>query len=346
MATAPRYEIENHITSIRDHDHDASFNVRRNGKVFYIYVKPSGFVNSPIMTKKYLAYLEVLRSGEEVVGDIYDTDVYEWLMTPFEPLFVELAPDPTGDLRNIKVTLKDHLFPEYFVFTLDIIDEKMYPRRIHRQTPPYQPSFVRFDDDFLDELEEWTAFYDPVGITLSFKNPEDALFKQPKKALIENDKIECFFKPCYSTVQSIRELKAYKMIAAAGLDRQLNLCHLYGVVMDDQGFILGLLLTFIDCDVVPLSCMVHPDDPDDPPPASRQKWMGQLDTTFDMLHEFGIVWGDVKAENVLIDQRNNAWITDFGGGYTEGWVDRDMAETQAGDLMGMLKLRKLIVPEG
>lgn len=344
MAIPPRYEIEDHTTSVQDDDHDASFTVRRNGKAFYIRIFPSQFVNSPIMTEKYLQYLEVLRSGEEVVGDIYDTDVYEWVMTPFEPLFIELAPDPPGDPKDTKLTLQEHLFPDFFVFDLDIVDEKLCPRRILRERSPCRPSFVRFDDDFLDDLEEWTTFYDPVGITLSFKNPEDALFKQPKKVLIKKGKIECFFKPCNSGVQAIRELKTYKKIVAAGLDCQLNLCHLHGVVMDEYDFILGLLLTYIDCAELPLSMRVHPDEPDDPPPAIRQRWMEQLDTTLGRLHEAGIVWGDVKAENVLIDQSNNAWITDFGGGYTEGWVDREMAETIEGDLMGMAKLRKFIFP--
>lgn len=32
-----------------------------------------------------------------------------------------------------------------------------------------------------------------------------------------------------------------------------------------------------------------------------------------MLHGIGIVWGDGKAENVLIDINDNAWIIDFGG---------------------------------
>ncbi|TKW55962.1 hypothetical protein CTA1_5149 [Colletotrichum tanaceti] len=32
----------------------------------------------------------------------------------------------------------------------------------------------------------------------------------------------------------------------------------------------------------------------------------------------GIIWGDVKAENVLIDSDDNAWIIDFRGNYTYG----------------------------
>lgn len=46
------------------------------------------------MTNKYNSYLEVLRSGQEVLGEIYDTDIYDWVMAPFEPFFTSLAPDP------------------------------------------------------------------------------------------------------------------------------------------------------------------------------------------------------------------------------------------------------------
>ncbi|RSL94104.1 hypothetical protein CEP52_012818 [Fusarium oligoseptatum] len=313
MTAAPRYEIEHHITSTRDDDHDARFTVRRNGKAFYIKVSPSQFSNSPMMTEKYLSYLEVLRSGEEVLGDIYDTDVYEWVMAPFEPLFAELAPSPPCLPEDIMITLQDHLFPEFFVFALDIVDEKAVPA-------PCRSGTI-------------TSSAVVPGITLSFKDPEDALFKPPNKVLIDNRQTECFFKPCNSSVQIKQELKAYKMILAAGLDSQLYLCHLYGVVMDDSDFILGLLLTYINNGDCPLSTRIHPDDPDDPPPAIRERWVGQLDAALAGLHKAGVVWGDVKAENVLIDRDNNAWITDFGGGYTEGWVDKEIAGTVEGDLV-------------
>lgn len=246
--------------------------------------------------------------------------------------------------KDIRITLQDHLFPEFFLFTLDIVEEKLCPRRVIAERSPYRPSFVRFDDDFLDDLETWTAFYDPAGITLSFENPEDALFKPPKKVLIDNGQTECFFKPCTSSSQIIQELKSYKMILAAGLDSQLNLCHLYGVVMDESDFIIGLLLTYIDNGDCPLSTRIHPDEPDDPPSTIREQWMNQISAALTVLHTAGVVWGDVKAENILIDGDNNAWITDFGGGYTQGWVDKDVAGTVEGDRIGMAKLKKFIFP--
>lgn len=83
MATsAPKYKVEHYSISIDEDDYDARFSVRRNGKVFYISTSPSYFSNSPLTIEKYFKYIDVLKSGEEVVDDVFDTDVYEWVVTP------------------------------------------------------------------------------------------------------------------------------------------------------------------------------------------------------------------------------------------------------------------------
>ncbi|TPX14831.1 uncharacterized protein E0L32_004940 [Thyridium curvatum] len=311
--SCPRYELESYVTSI--HDDNAKFT------------------------------LEVLRSGEEVIGDIYDTDVFEWVLQPFERLFAELAPSPAlpDNHAGIKVTLQEYLFPKFFIFVLDVVKEKLQPRQIEMEKSPYSPSNVWLDDEFLDDLKKWTSLYNPAGIVLSFENPEDALYKPPRKVLIDGGQTACFFKQCYSTVQTTNELQAYKKIAAANIDPQFHICRLFGAVMDDDGFIVGLLLTYIDHGGRTLSTNV---DPDYPPASTRNRWIGQLDAALAELHKAGIVWGDVKAENVLVDREDNVWIIDFGGGYTQGWVDKQLAGTVDGDLAGMAKLREFIFQDG
>ena len=71
-------------------------------------------------------------------------------------LLVELAPPPPGDQKHTRLSLGQHLFPKFSIFDLDIIDEKLLPRRIFSDKPPCRPSFRRFDEPFLDDLEEWT----------------------------------------------------------------------------------------------------------------------------------------------------------------------------------------------
>jgi serine/threonine protein kinase len=100
---------------------------------------------------------------------------------------------------------------------------------------------------------------------------------------------------------------------------------------------MGMLLTYIDQPRTLLRAMW----PDTPIPL-RQRWASQIRETLAKLHEAGIVWGDAKAENVLIDWENNAWVTDFGGGYTMGWVDAEKAGTVEGDLQGLARILDLL----
>jgi serine/threonine protein kinase len=58
-----------------------------------------------------------------------------------------------------------------------------------------------------------------------------------------------------------------------------------------------------------------------------------------LLHDNGIIWGDAKADNFMVDANDELWIIDFGGSYTEGWVDPDISETLEGDDMGLEKIQ-------
>ena len=32
------------------------------------------------------------------------------------------------------------------------------------------------------------------------------------------------------------------------------------------------------------------------------------------LYDIGVIWGDAKADNIVIDKKGNLWLVDFGGG--------------------------------
>ena len=133
-------------------------------------------------------------------------------------------------------------------------------------------------------------------------------------------------------------MDVYKKIDQAGLNMDVHLGRLLGVVHQEQDdTILGLLLRYIDHKYT-LELAMHEDVSSD----LRQRWGEQIRRALAALHEVGAVWGDAKAENVLIDSEDNAWITDFEGGYTRGWVDADKAGTMEGDLQGLDRIIKFL----
>lgn len=74
------------------------------------------------------------------------------------------------------------------------------------------------------------------------------------------------------------------------------------------------------------------------PQEKRDVWAQKADEAKRILHENDIIWGDAKADNFVVDAEENLWIIDFGGSYTEGWVDPEIAETKKGDNMGLNKI--------
>ncbi|KAK0749404.1 hypothetical protein B0T18DRAFT_436944 [Schizothecium vesticola] len=310
-----RYKLD-HYSTHESNDDDTYFAFRRNGKAFYIHVLPSQFVDSPMTKEKWLSYLAVIRSGEDATvaqdTDIYEDAILDWVAQPFKPLFAELAPSPTP---GAKLTLENYLWPDSFYLALDVVGEERIPRLVEGKRPPY-----------LDDVETWTALYDPAGIVLSADDPESAFFERPRKVLIDNETTACFLKERNSAAQTKNELEAYKKMAISESGPR-------------AASFFGLLLTYIDHKAGPLSNRVDPAEPD---VALRTRWANQVEVAVSALHAAGIVWGDVKAENVLIDGDDNAWIIDFGGGYTRGWVDEKIAGTVQGDVTGLAKLREFI----
>ncbi|KAG7123900.1 hypothetical protein HYQ44_002536 [Verticillium longisporum] len=78
------------------------------------------------------------------------------------------------------------------------------------------------------------------------------------------------------------------------------------------------------------------------PLALREKWAAQIKDTVAKLHHLSVVWGDVKADNVLVDENGNAIVIDLEGGTTQGWVDREKEGTVEGDAQGVENMMDFI----
>lgn len=78
----------------------------------------------------------------------------------------------------------------------------------------------------------------------------------------------------------------------------------------------------------------------------RRKWAGQIKRTIQFLHSIGVIWGDAKPSNIIIDSLGDAHLIDFGGGWTEGWVDEKLQETTDGDEQGVARILKFLDAQG
>jgi len=76
---------------------------------------------------------------------------------------------------------------------------------------------------------------------------------------------------------------------------------------------------------------------------TKQKWISQIRESIQGLHKQGLVWGDGKPGNIIIDGQNDAWLIDFGGGFTDGWVDEELADTFEGDEQALDRIVKSLL---
>ncbi|EDO01724.1 hypothetical protein SS1G_04199 [Sclerotinia sclerotiorum 1980 UF-70] len=70
------------------------------------------------------------------------------------------------------------------------------------------------------------------------------------------------------------------------------------------------------------------------------RWATELESIVGELHSAGLVWGDAKPSNLLIDQNDQLWLIDLEGSYTPGWVDENNRESQKGDLQGVERIKE------
>ncbi|KAL6802693.1 hypothetical protein GGI42DRAFT_324975 [Trichoderma sp. SZMC 28013] len=338
MDKSPHWDVA--LWETHETENDCTLVIRTdNGRAFYCQISPSRFRQSPMFQDQYFRCLNLLRSGEEE-DDFYMEDACDWLSKPFEPLIARLAPCTLKRPGDELPTLAEYLFPPHFVCSLSATDEKLETFEEDSKSHDWGSPMIFVKQDFLDDLDRWTRSYRPNEVAICYDNPRDVLIKPPKRVMIrdrDGSQLEYFFKrfnTSFGLEHAKTELNTHKRIAEAHLPPppKAFIGHLHGVVRDGNG-LAGMLFTWINNKGVLSKARA-----DQSTVLLKARWATQIKDTLEMLHHRNIIWGDAKAENILIDMDDNAWVIDFGGSYTVGWVDEDKAGTLEGDAQGLARI--------
>jgi len=125
----------------------------------------------------------------------------------------------------------------------------------------------------------------------------------------------------------------------AGLPPHPHIISLHGVATNQDGKVDGLLLTLLKGKALSTYKSVSPE--------CAAKWKMQLKSALQHVHAHKIgpagnevprVWGDAKTDNIIIMNSGDLVIMDFDGSRTDGWVDKDLMETEAGDQQGYSRI--------
>jgi hypothetical protein len=333
MGSRPLYEIG--ATWSSEINTDVSLHVSVGEKHFRIELFTANFETNPNLLEEYLHHVKhsdptyIPPPPEDPNDDAFVDpleDFYAWATQPFTTLFREIPPLD----RDKSYTLQDCLFPEQFVYTLQVAGDELVP--VPRDVNP-DNRLVGVLLPASKPLDKSTIpVYRAADIYVMLDDDAVALLPNPRKVYIEQ-KESCFFKQILpgDVGMTLTELATYTKINAAEFGDDVRISRLLGIVEDEHtSRIMGLLLSYIDCENTTLSCAARAVDS-----VLHEKWLGQIVHSLKELHARGIVWGDAKPSNVLIDVHDDAYLVDFGGGYTRGWVDRELMNTKEGDSQGL-----------
>lgn len=314
-----------------------TFHVRLHGRSFHIHVSEARFGNSPGRLQEFWEYLGYLASGDDgcegennaCESDDGDSaaqtcedqsdgeemsidDCFGWAARPFLRSFERMAPKPL----TATVTLEDYFSAEEYECHLGAVEDVLQPGSITLldETPPF---ILRDcpDDEIMTQKPPPSSIFPtfPLSqIEILSDDQDHILDDEPRLVRVQN--AEYFFKSFEGAGEESgrKEIQTYEQIATANFGPDVRTSTLFGIAQDD-GRIMGMLLHRIHEDTT-LAEAVLPTTTED----TRTRWKEQTRKTLLALHQAGIVWGDAKASNVLVDGHGEAWIVGFGGGHSEG----------------------------
>jgi hypothetical protein len=148
-----------------------------------------------------------------------------------------------------------------------------------------------------------------------------------------------FFKPCMFGMeeQFIDEVQSLIKLRTEGIE--ISVPTIEGLAITSEGKVFGMLAQWIEgCAISAISqeCRRR----------QSQQWRNELFCTMNMLHQAGILWGDINQGNIIIEEATNkAWIVDIGGGDNRVMLGEERFEGFAGDLEALTRFCESWLPE-
>ncbi|EQK98025.1 hypothetical protein G6O67_006396 [Ophiocordyceps sinensis] len=335
-------------------DHAIEYAFMYNGTRFHIFTS----------AEKLLGAGNLLQDFNKFLSHLDDPDIMfqfeEWVLAPLDDFMRKVAPSQGGGTRK-PITLLDYFAPPTYAFTIVnkagtlFAVQEDYNAQIHGDSSPR----TRISDSLSDSgptahelagdanLDGYNmpsqdfvcrSSLPPVRHILAseLERVDDGLSDEqmsdvPRKVRRVGTDDVFFFKAGSKDHGHLREMELLSQINRSGnFSSPFQTSTLVGIVVwdDSKTSLMGFLLEYIEGETL-ASRM------DGASMETKKKWVRQVESTLKRLHEVDIIWGDVKADNVMINKNGDAVLIDFGGGYTPAYIKQELQQTVQGDLIGL-----------
>ncbi|KAI1172770.1 hypothetical protein F4777DRAFT_491045 [Nemania sp. FL0916] len=278
----------------------------------------------------------------------------DWVLDTLKDELRILAPKPPHGARK-SITLQEYFDPPTHAFKLVNRDSKLVP--VQEIYDPQHHGITNPRTHIVDAMPEpqprrFHLFEEDQGYILRSSLPsvplipasqlerfddglKDFELSNPVKKVRRVRASEAlFFKAGFRDNGYIREIDMLSKIQASGkFLPPFRTSKLVGLVVwdDDKApSLMGMLLEYIKGENLYSHLRSGSTTKE-----ANEKWFSQIKTTVKQLHGAGLVWGDAKPDNIMINEAGDAIVVDFGGGYTPEYVPRELMDTVEGDLMAL-----------
>ncbi|KAE8335676.1 hypothetical protein BDV24DRAFT_171120 [Aspergillus arachidicola] len=334
----PNYEI---LEFYRGDDTHTELTIQCYDMRFHITVSATNIQDDVSTTKEYMSLLRKLDSEDstreveedsESEGDAMENMCF-WIASKCNSAMRVLS---SREEKTQVRTLHDWFYAKTLVLVLRARDGKLY---VCSSSSLYQQDFAPMVTLSHSVCKLNIPSIEASNITILLdETDEETLIRRPKKVSVGSNTIR-FYKPTYTSEQANREITSLIHIKSTNLSNIIRTPTLHELVKSPENHtsISGILLEYI-----PHHNTLADIDLDNTPVSIRVRWQDQLQSMVHSLHSAGVIWGDARTDNVLVDVDDILWIIDFGGGVTEGWVDGDKADSREGDLQALSKIIEIL----